>query len=212
MTEPTPPSGGFRVLGRSVKFQFGAAAHKLYVSAGVSQQPGEIDGGSASADDGDTFTAKGFEVFVAIAVGQKFLGQVRQIFRDVFEVRNTNRENHAAGFNGFSTFEAGEKSFGGGDDIFDEALIEFGQHALAKGESVGAKCFDANGNSGVRVFDSLFRAKFLQSEYVVGIVDVRGEAIRLEATAFRHVGDPTVHGAAKDAEGDSATAKMGGNR
>ena len=97
-------------------------------------------------------------------------------------------------------------------NIFDEALIEFGQHAVAEGESVGAEGFDADGNASVGVFDALFRAKLLQSKFLVGIVDVGGETIGLEATAARHVGNPTVHGAAKNAERDSAAAKVGGNR
>src|SRR5271163_3060967 len=100
------------------------------------------------------------------------------------------------------------RAFNAGYDF----VFELRHHPLPEGETILAKSFQTHGNSHVGVFDSALRAKLLQSEFAVWIVDVRSKTVRFEHHAFRHVCQPAVHGPAKNSEGDTATAEMRGDR
>src|SRR5271156_2899143 len=100
------------------------------------------------------------------------------------------------------------RAFNAGYDF----VFELRHHPLPEGETILAKSFQTHGNPHVSVFDSALRAKLLQSEFAVWIVDVRSETVRFEHHAFRHVCQPAVHRPAENSEGDTATAEMRGHR
>src|SRR5271155_1490634 len=100
------------------------------------------------------------------------------------------------------------RAFNAGNDF----VFELRHHPIPECEAILAKSFEAHGNSHVGVLDSALRAKLLQSEFAVWVVDVRSKTVRFEHHALRHVCQPAVHRPAKNSEGDTATAEMRSHR
>src|SRR5579872_758657 len=206
------PGGTGLAGGLAVKDQLFSAARKLHVGARFLQQSREIERGSATADDDHISSAERLDFTMTGAMGKKFVGQMREIFGNVVEMRDPYCKHDVADVEGFAVFkvqpEAARQPFHTGD----EPLFQFRHHAVAESQSVGYECVDFYGHAGMGVFDTAPGAELFERKGALGIVNIRGEAVRLKHHAFWHVRQPAIHGAAENAEGNAAMAEMRGNR
>ena len=109
----------------------------------------------------------------------------------------------------FAIVEAESEALGQALQAGDHSVFEFRNFAFFEGLPVGRESIESNRNTGVRVFDFSLGAEMPESEVAVRIVDTRGESIRLEMHAFRHVRLPAIHEAAEDAEWNAQTTEVG---
>src|SRR5580700_909869 len=147
-------------------------------------------------------------ILMTVAMRYELRWKLRQILRYMFKMGDSDGEHHAAGLDRFSIIQSQSKTVCHTLDAGYQFVLKFRHHAIPESQSVIAEGIEPDRDPHVRVLDAALRTELFQREFAVGIVDVRSEPVRFEHHAFRHVRQPAIHGAAKNAERDAATAEM----
>ena len=126
----------------------------------------------------------------------------------MFEVGDSDREHDLAGGHGFAVVESQTKPARHTIQAGDQLVFQLGHLPFLKRQTVGTECVEAYGDASVGIFNAPLRAEMAQRKVAIRIVDVGGEAVRLEAHLLGHVPSPAVHQAAKNTEGDAATSEV----
>ncbi len=145
---------------------------------------------------------------MAEAVRKKLRRQIRQVCRHMFEVRDANREHHSTGRESLARVEPQTKSVRHALQAGNHLVFQFGNLAVLECLPVRREGVEADRNPGVSVFNSALGTKMRQRAVAVGLVDVRGKAVRLETHPFGHVRAPAIHQPAKNAERYAATSEV----
>src|SRR5215471_3022748 len=211
MAKALPPRS--RLASRlRVKLQFLGTRDQLNGRAGVVQKASHIKRRSTGSEHNNIFSLEGCNFVMPGAVRKELRGQMGQILWDIFEVSNSDSEHNASCLASLSGIQLQGETACCALDADHHFVFELGHHPVLEGETVGCECIQAHGKPHVGVGNATLRTKLLQSEGAIRIVDVRCEAVRLQAHTFGHVRDPRVHRWTEDPERQPALSQVSGYR
>src|SRR5450755_3075319 len=101
---------------------------------------------------------------MAKAVGDELSGRGGQAVGHELKMGDTDREDYAAGGKDFAVIESQAEAVGGTLDAGNHLVFEFGDQAVAEGQSIAGEGIEADWNGGVAVFYATFGAEFLQGQ------------------------------------------------
>src|SRR5436190_19480394 len=91
----------------------------------------------------------------------------------------------------FAIIKPEHKSFRRTIERYNEIVFQLGDHSLLEGKAISAEGLKSHRKTQVGIFDPAFGTELFMSEVRIRMVDVRGNAIRLEHHAFRQVRQQT---------------------
>src|SRR5579862_1389968 len=93
-------------------------------------------------------------------------------------------------------------------DRGNELLLEMGNEALGKIETIGDEDLAADGHAEICIGNAPRATESLQRVFVRWIAEIGGKALRFEEHPGRRAVDPALHRPAEDTMGDAQGAKM----
>src|ERR1700678_4384343 len=133
---------------------------------------------------------------------------MRQILRDVFKVSDPDRKYNAPCGDRFTILETKQTSFSCAVETGDQLVLELREQSFPESPSISRKSLKAHRDPSVGVLDSLLQTKLFEGKITPRIVDVRGEPVRFQHHALRHVIQPAVHRTAEDAKWNAPLTEM----
>src|ERR1700722_6211898 len=205
------PLGSRFAGGRSVKLQRRSTGTEFDIRTCSMKCDCHINGRRSPSQHEYAPAPKPLRIGVTETMRQEFRRQMGQVLGDVLEMGDPDGKDNSPSSDGFTIVEAEKKSFWRPIETDEQFIFELRQYAVLEGESVGRERVERHRDPGIGVLDSALSAKLCQGKFFLGIVDVRGEAIRLQHHAFGHVVDPAIHGTAENAERNALMPEVRGD-
>src|ERR1700684_1795921 len=209
MANALPEGALLAALPRAVKVHLFLTRDQLNLRAAFMQLRGKVGCRRAATNHDYRLAIKFLCLDVAEAMRHKFGGEGCEYPGHPRIVRDTDREDDAARRQLFAVFQAQPEAIVGALDIRDELFFQLRNHAIPEREAVGSKYVELHRHLHVGVFEAALGAEFFQRELTIGVGNVGGEAIGLQAHALGHMQQPALHRATENAERNALATKVG---